>query len=317
MRLFKQTNIDFMGKRNIWYMISLITLLIGIAGFFIRGMQFGIDFLGGTEVLLRFDQPVQINEVRSAMDKAGFAGSEIKSFGNPRDILIRVAEQTEGTKVAEQIRANLSSTFSGNSFQVLSETKIGPKVGAELRRNAFYAVGATLLIIMVYIGFRFQFIYGVAGVIALLHDVLLTVGIVVLLNGMSPHLNLEITQNIMAAVLTLIGFSINDTVIVFDRIRENLKIHKTESLFSIMNKSINETLSRTVITSGTVILVLVVLIIFGGEVNRGFAFTFFIGTISGTYSSIYVASAIVLDFNNYKQKQKAAAAAKTVKAVKA
>jgi preprotein translocase subunit SecF len=310
MRLFKQTNIDFMGKRNIWYFISLVTLLIGIAGFFIRGMQFGIDFLGGTELMLRFEAPPAINEVRSAMDKAGFTGSEIKSFGDPKDILIRVAEQAEGAKVAEKIRENVAGQFPNNHFTVLKEDKIGPKVGAELRRNALYAVLATLLIIMVYIGFRFQFIYGLAGVIALIHDVFLTVGLVVLLNGISPHLNLEITQTIMAAVLTLIGFSINDTVIVFDRIRENLKIHKTDSLFNVMNKSVNETLSRTVITSGTVILVLIVLIIFGGEVNRGFAFTFFIGTISGTYSSIYVASAIVLDFTNYKNKKRAALAVK-------
>ena len=310
MRLFKQTNIDFMGKRNIWYIISLVTLLIGIAGFFIRGMQFGIDFLGGTELMLRFEAPPAINEVRSAMDKAGFTGSEIKSFGDPKDILIRVAEQAEGAKVAEKIRENVASQFPNNHFTVLKEDKIGPKVGAELRRNALYAVLATLFIIMVYIGFRFQFIYGLAGVIALIHDVFLTIGLVVLLNGISPHLNLEITQTIMAAVLTLIGFSINDTVIVFDRIRENLKIHKTDSLFNVMNKSVNETLSRTVITSGTVILVLIVLIIFGGEVNRGFAFTFFIGTISGTYSSIYVASAIVLDFTNYKNKKRAALAVK-------
>ena len=310
MRLFKQTNIDFMGKRNVWYVISLVTLLIGIAGFGIRGMQFGIDFLGGTELMLRFDNPPAINDVRTAMDKAGYTGSEIKSFGDPHDILIRVADQAEGAKVAEKIRESISGQFANNHFTVLKEDKIGPKVGAELRKNAIYAVLATLVIIMVYIGFRFQFIYGLAGVIALIHDVFLTIGLVIILNGMSPHLNLEITQTIMAAVLTLIGFSINDTVIVFDRIRENLKIHKTESLFTVMNKSINETLSRTVITSGTVILVLIVLIIFGGEVNSGFAFTFFIGTISGTYSSIYVASAIVLDYTNYQAKKKAALAAK-------
>lgn len=297
-----------MGKRNIWYMISLVTLLIGIAGFFIRGMQFGIDFLGGTELMLRFETAPAINEVRSSMDKAGFSGSEIKSFGDPKDILIRVAEQAEGAKVAEKIRAGLTTQFPNNQFQVLKEDKIGPKVGAELRKNAVYAVLATLLLIMTYIGFRFQFIYGLAGVISLVHDVVLTMGLVVLVNGISPHLNLEITQSIMAAVLTLIGFSINDTVIVFDRIRENLKIHKTDTLFNVMNKSVNETLSRTVITSGTVILVLIVLIVFGGEVNRGFAFTFFIGTISGTYSSIYVASAIVLDVTNYKNKKKSALA---------
>lgn len=318
MRIFHQTSIDFMGKRNLWYIISLITLLIGIGGYFVKGMQFGIDFIGGTELQLRFEQPAQINDIRSALDNAGFTGSEIKSLSDPRDVLVRVADQSEGAKVAEKIRESLTTKFAGNNFQVLSEVKIGPKIGAELRRNALYAVLATLIIILVYIGFRFEFIYGVAAVVALFHDVLLTVGLVIIFNGLSPHLNLEITQTIMAAVLTLIGFSTNDTVIVFDRIRENRKIHKTDSLFNIMNKSINETLSRTIITSGLVLLVLTVLIIFGGEVNRGFAFTFFIGTISGTYSSIYVASALVLDFNNWKNKRKASvAASKSVKAVKA
>jgi preprotein translocase subunit SecF len=310
MRLFKDINIDFMGKRHLWYIISLVTLLIGISGFFIRGMQFGIDFIGGTEVLLRFDQPVEINSVRMAMDKAGFTGSEIKSFGDPHDILIRVAEHAEGAKVAEKIREGLTTQFQGNHFTVLKEDKIGPKVGAELRRNALYAVLATLVIIMIYIGFRFEFIYGVAAVIALFHDVLLTIGMVVLLNGITVHLNLEITQSLMAAILTLIGFSTNDTVIVFDRIRENRKIHKTDSLFSIMNKSINETLSRTIITSGLVLLVLSVLVVLGGEVNRGFAFTFFLGTIFGTYSSIYVASAIVLDVTQWRAARKALNAAK-------
>lgn len=296
MHLFKKTNIDFMGKRNIFYSISLLTLIIGLVGIFFKGMSFGIDFLGGTELLLRFENPPAISDIRTAVDKLGYKGSEIKSFGTPNDILIFTAEQAEGGKVAEQIRGELQREFPDKKFTVLREDKIGPKIGAELRRNAVYAVGATMLIIMIYVGFRFRFIYGLAGVIAIFHDVIATLGIIVLLNGVSPHLSLEINQTIMAAFLTLIGFSINDTVIVFDRIRENLKIHKAESLKDIMNRSVNETLSRTVITSGTVILVLIVLIIFGGEVNRGFAFTFFIGTILGTYSSIYVASALVLDF---------------------
>lgn len=290
-----------MGKRNTWYTVSLITLLVGIAGIVFKGMTFGIDFLGGTELLLRFDTPPAISDIRKAVDNSGFKGSEIKTFGNPNDVLIFTAEQAEGAKIAELIRGELQKELPNNKFTVLREDKIGPKIGAELRRNAVYAVGATLLIIMIYIGFRFQFIYGLAGVIAIFHDVIATLGMVVLANGLSPHLNLEINQTIMAAFLTLIGFSINDTVIVFDRIRENLKIHKAESLFTIMNRSVNETLSRTVITSGTVILVLIVLFIFGGEVNRGFAFTFLVGTIFGTYSSIYVASAIVLDYNIRKR----------------
>lgn len=304
MHLFKKTNIDFMGKRQTAYVISLITLVIGLSGIFFKGMAFGIDFLGGTELLLRFDNPPAISDIRTAMDKIGFKGSEIKSFGNPNDILIFTTTQSEGGKGAEQMRSELQKEFPNSKFSVLREDKIGPKIGAELRRNAIYAVGATMLLIMIYVGFRFQFIYGVAGVVAIFHDVIASLGIIVLLNGMNPHLSLEINQTIMAAFLTLIGFSINDTVIVFDRIRENLKIHKAESLFNVMNRSVNETLSRTVITSGTVILVLIVLIIFGGEVNRGFAFTFFVGTILGTYSSIYVASALVLDFTIRQAKKK-------------
>ncbi len=296
MRLFKVTHIDFMGKRMIWYSISGLTLLVALVGIFFKGMTLGIDFLGGTELLVRFEQPVQINEVRGAMDKIGFPRSEIKTFGNPKDILLRTPEQAQGSVIAERIRSGLSAQFPNNKFNVLKEDKIGPKIGAELRRNAIYAVFATMLIIMIYVGFRFKFIYGVAGVIAIFHDVIATLGVIVLFDGVSPYLNLEMSQNLMAAFLTLIGFSINDTVIVFDRVRENIKIHRSESLFTIINKSVNETLSRTVITSGTVILVLIVLIIFGGEVNRGFAFTFMIGTIFGTYSSIYVASAIVLDY---------------------
>jgi len=310
MRLFKLTHIAFMGKRRLWYALSLVTLLVGIAGFAVRGMQFGIDFLGGTELMLRFDNPPAINDVRAAMEKGGFSGAEIKTFGVSTDILIRVAEQADGGKVAEKIRDNVTGSFPDNKFQVLKEDKIGPKVGAELRRNAIYAVIATLFLIMIYIGFRFEFIYGLAGVISLIHDVMLTLGVVIILNGMSPYLNLELTQTIMAAFLTLIGFSINDTVVVFDRIRENKKIHKTESLYNIMNNSVNETLSRTIITNGTVILVLVVLMFAGGEVNRGFAFTFFIGSIFGTYSSIYVASASVLDYTLWQNKKKAAKAAK-------
>jgi preprotein translocase SecF subunit len=296
MRLFKVTHIDFMGMRMIWYSLSGLAIVVALVGILFKGMTLGVDFLGGTELLVRFEQPVQINEVRGAMDKIGFPRSEIKTLGNPKDILLRTPEQAQGSVIAERIRSGLSAQFPNNKFTVLKEDKVGPKIGAELRRNAVYAVFAAMLIIMIYIGFRFKFIYGVAGVVALFHDVIATLGVVVLFDGVSSYLNLEMSQNLMAAFLTLIGFSINDTVIVFDRVRENIKIHRSESLFTIMNKSVNETLSRTVITNGSVILVLIVLIIFGGEVNRGFAFTFLIGTIFGTYSSIYVASAIVLDY---------------------
>jgi preprotein translocase subunit SecF len=289
-----------MGKRYLWYSLSGLTLFVGLMAILFKPVNYSIDFVAGTELLVRFQTPPSINDVRTTLDKIGLPGTEIKTFGAPTDILIRTSAQEEGTTIADRIHSGLAAQFQDNKFEVLRKEKIEPKIGAELRRNAVYAVVATLFIILVYIGFRFKFIYGVAAVIALFHDVLLTLGLVILFNGISSHLNLEISQNLMAAFLTLIGFSTSDTVIVFDRIRENLKIYRSESLFTVMNKSINETLSRTVITSGTVIMVLVVLIIFGGEVNRGFAFTFLIGTITGTYSSIYVASAIVLDYTRYK-----------------
>lgn len=292
-----------MGTRKIWYSVSGAVILAGIIGIFFRGVTFGIDFLGGTEILLRFEKAPEIADVRTAVQNAGFSSNEIKSFGTPNDILVRTLELTEGTKTIDVIRESLKNAFPDNEITVLKSYKISAKIGSELRENAIYAIFSALLIILLYIGFRFQFIYGVAGVIALFHDVITTFGIIVLLNGLSPHLNLEIDQNIMAAFLTLVGFSINDTVVVFDRIRENLKIHKSENLTTIMNRSVNETLSRTIITNGTVFLVLLVLVIFGGEVNRGFAFTFFIGTILGTYSSIYVASALVLDFSERKAKK--------------
>lgn len=303
MRILQNTKIDFMGTRKVWYSISGLVILVGLIGAAVRGVSFGIDFLGGSEVLVRFQNAPELGDVRNAVQAAGFSSTEVKTFGNPNDILIRTPEQGKGAAVLDMIRGSLEKAFPAGSFTILKEDKIGPKIGAELRTNAVYAVVSALLIIMIYIAFRFQFIYGLAGVIALFHDVIATFGVIVLLNGLSPHLNLEIDQNIMAAFLTLVGFSINDTVVVFDRIRENLKVHKAEDLTTIMNRSVNETLSRTIITNGTVFLVLLVLVIFGGEVNRGFAFTFFIGTILGTYSSIYVASALVLDYSTRRKTQ--------------
>jgi preprotein translocase SecF subunit len=228
------------------------------------------------------------------MDKIGFGKAEIKSFGSPRDILIQTVEQGEGSTIAERIRGGLTERFPQNQFSVLREDKIGPKVGTELRRNAVYAVMASLIAIGIYVGFRFKFIYGVGAVVALFHDVLVTLGLVSICDGM---LNLELNQSMVAAFLTLVGLSMNDTVVIFDRIRENQKIFRNMPLQELMNKSLNETLSRTIITSGTVFVVLIVLLMFGGEVNRGFAFALTIGITTGTYSSIYIASAMALEWS--------------------
>jgi preprotein translocase SecF subunit len=293
MRFFKKTSIDFMGKRGLWYSVSATLIFVGMITLAIRGVDFGIDFLGGTELIVQFTQPVSISQVRTAMDKIGMGKAEIKTFGSDRDILIRTAEQAEGMTIGDRMRTALQESFPANPYSVLKEDKIGPKIGAELRRNAIYAVLASVIAIGVYVGFRFKFIYGVGAVVALFHDVLVTLGMIAIFNGV---FNLEINQNMIAAFLTLVGLSVNDTVVIFDRMRENQKIFRSMGLMEVMNKSLNETLSRTIITSGTIFIVLVVLLAVGGEVTRGFAFALTIGIVTGTYSSIYIASAIVLDW---------------------
>ena len=302
MRFFKKTNIDFMGIRGKMYFLSTAIIVCGMISLFVKGVNYGIDFRGGTELVLTFNSTPDYSQLRASLAKAGLPDCEIKSFGNEQTVLIRTTKQGEGMAIANQIKAAIQKDLSGLSFQSGLETKIGPKIGKELRRDAVNAVLATLVVILAYIAIRYKFIYGVGAVLSLYHDVLLTVGIISLLDGVIPSLNLEITQEMIAAFLTLVGLSVNDTVVVFDRIRENSRIYRSMSLNDVMNKSINDTLSRTIITSGTIFGALVVLLLMGGEVTRGFAFTLTIGIITGTYSSIYIASAIVLDNTLRKKK---------------
>jgi preprotein translocase subunit SecF len=304
MRLFKKTNIDFIGKRFICYSISGALILAGLISIAVSGLDYGIDFLGGTEIVAHFTTPVAIGDVRTALGTITLGESEIKNFGSQNDILIRTRKQGLGAPVSNEIQDALRKQFPQNELTLLKEDKIGPKIGGELRLDALKAIIVSLIAILIYLAFRFQFVYSASAVIALFHDVLLTLGVVSIVNNLSTTLNLEISQSMLAAFLTLIGFSVNDTVVIFDRIRENRKLYRTEGLVPIFNRSINETLSRTIITSGTIVLVLLVLFIFGGEVNRGFTFTLLIGITTGTYSSIYVASALVIDWTFFKERRK-------------
>ncbi|MBL8006654.1 MAG: protein translocase subunit SecF [Ignavibacteria bacterium] len=297
MRIFENTNYDFLGRRKTFYVVSAIVILIGFTVLFLtRSIPLGIDFSGGTEIQIKFEKDVDIAELREAMDAAGFAGMEIKTMGSQRDVLLRTPMQEEGQLVSDKIQTGIKAKISGNNFTVERTDKVGPKIGAELRRNALFAVIFSLIAILIYLAFRFQFVFAVGAVVALFHDVLITIAVIAIFDAVFPSLRLEFNQSMLAAFLTLVGFSSNDTVIVFDRIRENIKVFKNEDTLHVMNRSINSTLSRTVITSGTVFLTVLVLFIFGGEVNRSFAFTFGIGIITGTYSSIFVASAIVVDW---------------------
>lgn len=301
MRIIPPTNIDFMGLRNRAYLFSLIIIIMGIISLIFKGIDYGIDFLGGTEIVVEFTEPPDIGEIRSVMIKAGFPTAEIKTYGNPRIVMIRTEEQAEGTQIADKMKDALIGSFQKTFHQVLEEQKIGPKVGAEMRRDALYAVIFSLIAMLVYIGLRFKFVYGIGAVVALFHDVLVTLGIISLVDKLTPFTNFEINQNMIAAFLTLVGLSVNDTVVVFDRIRENQKIYRSMGIYELINKSVNQTLSRTIITSATIFMVTVVIFFLGGEVNRGFAFALIVGVTVGTYSSIFIASSVVLEYTIRKQ----------------
>jgi preprotein translocase subunit SecF len=296
MRLFHHTNIDFMGKRKKMYLLSSVIILLGLISLLTKGVHYGIDFTGGTELVVQFSDRPDVGAIRSMMGTIGFQGAEIKTFGDETRILIRTQEQAEGTLIGDRIKDGLRTSFGSLQPKVLEEQKIGPKIGKELRTDAIYAVVASLFAIGIYVWFRFKFIYGIGAIVALFHDVLVTLGLISILDGLTPMTNFEIDQNMIAAFLTLVGLSVNDTVVIFDRLRENQKRYKTLELGELMNKSLNETLSRTIITSGTIFIVTVILFLLGGEVNRGFGFALTVGIITGTYSSIYIASAVVLDY---------------------
>ncbi len=301
MRFFRKTNIDFIGKRRTWYYVSTFITLAGIIWALFRGVEYGIDFAGGTEVQLQFQKNVGIEEVRSALDKASIRGAEVKYYGKDESgVLIRVREGAQGaqagSEATKKVLSAIDQGFPTNKAQLLQEQHIGPKIGAELRQKAILAVLFTCIVILIYLAFRFRFVYGLGAVIAIVHDVLVAFAFAVICNGLVPWLNLEMNSTLLAAFLTIVGFSVNDTVIIFDRIREDQRKYKGQGLKEIMNRAINETLPRTIITSGTVFLTLLVLFIWGGEVLRGFAFTMLIGVITGTYSSIFVASAIAYDW---------------------
>lgn len=303
MRIFESTNIDFLGKRRMFYIISISVIIIGMITLYFKGIPKGIDFQGGTEMQVRFDNDVDVHNLRGIMDNAGFTGMEIKTMGDAKNLLLRTPIQGEGQTVADKIQGAIHNELKDNNFSVMRIDKVGPKIGKELTSNALKAVIFSLIGILIYLSFRFQFVYSFGAVVGLFHDVLITISAVALADAIIPGLQLELNQTMLAAFLTLIGFSVNDTVIVFDRIRENIKLFKNEDIENVMNKSVNATLSRTIITSGTVFLTVLVLFIFGGEVLRGFAFVFGIGIITGTYSSVFVSSSIVVDWKHHVLKK--------------
>jgi preprotein translocase subunit SecF len=298
--LFKDIKIDWLGKRKLFFAISVGLLLLGMASLLKqRTFRYGVDFRGGTSVKVRFHEHVPVDQIRKLMPN----GSEIQELGGGNDVVIdfeaptQNAEATQGREVIEQA---LNTNFKGK-FDILDAKSVGPKVGTDLRRDAVLATLYALAGILVYIAFRFEWVYGAAAVFAVFHDTLVTLGFFSLFQR-------EINLTVIAALLTLVGYSVNDTIVVFDRIRENLKVRRRDDLESIMNDSINQTLSRTILTSGLTFLTVLALFLFGGEIINNFAFAMVIGIIVGTYSSIAVASPLVLIYTRMRTPPTAQAA---------
>ena len=291
LEILGKTNIDFIGKRKYSFIFSGIMVLLGLIALvqIARGAaNLGIDFAGGTAVQLKFEQPVRIDEARKALETNGLSDVELQEFGQDNKLLIRVkASTTIEEKTAERVVGIFTKEFPNNKFVVDSTTEIGPTIGKKLQEDALVAVVVSFAGIILYIAARFELRFGVAAALATFHDVLAVIGAFYLLDK-------EITLLIVTALLTLAGYSLTDTVVVFDRIRENLKLRRRENEETTINSAINQVLSRTIVTSLTVVIVLIPLTVAGGEVLHDFSLALLWGVIFGTYSSVFVASPLVL-----------------------
>ncbi len=320
MELFRDVNVDWLGKK--WYFLAF-SLIFSVAGVISMGWHWahtgspvalGVDFRGGTQVQLQFQQVPDADQIRVALEAAGIRDARIQAYDKPenREMLISLPEQTNESALdagQKQIVDALHSHY-GNPFTVRNVQVVGPTVGRQLEKQAGLATLYSLLGMLVYLWFRFQLIYGVAAVVACFHDTLITVGAFALSGK-------EISLTVIAAILTLIGYSMNDTIVVFDRIRENLRMSRRESLPDVVNRSINQTLSRTVLTSGLTFLTVLSLFIFGGEVLGGFSFALVVGILIGTYSSIAVAAPMLVAWQDWRARSGKGTALPAAKRVKA
>jgi len=309
MALFENANYDFIKWR--WHAIGLSAIIIiaGLAYGIQKGIPLGIDFSGGTILVVKFDQPVSDDQVRQAL-VASIAGDQvIQTYGDAsaNQKLIRLPQlvQEETAALDTNARAVVEALTKANvgKFEVLSQELVGPVVGADLQRRGIYATLASILGITIYIGLRFRFAFAIGAIAATLHDVLVTLAFLF-------FFGYDLSLNVVAAILTITGYSVNDTIVIFDRVRENMRTKRRDSLEKVVNESVNQTLSRTIITAGTTFLAVLALYLFGGEVLEGFAFTMLVGIISGTYSTIFIAAAIAIILGNKQAKGRPAQGAR-------
>ena len=270
--------------------LSSILIIVSLILLIFKGLNFGIDFKGGTLIELRSsDTKINVSSLRDNLNQMDLGDVSVKKFGNDKDYLVKFENDNNNKDVVEEIRFNIDKSF-GNNFDFRRVENVGPKVSAELLKSGIIAISVSLAVMLIYIWIRFEWQFSLGAIIALFHDVIITLGLFSLLN-------LEINLSIIAAVLTIVGYSMNDTVVIFDRVRENLKKYSDIKIFELTNISINETLSRTLITSITTLLALLSILFFGGEILKGFSLAMIFGVIFGTYSSIYIANTVLVRLN--------------------
>ncbi len=301
MEIFKRvTEFDFMGKKGVAVTLSSLVILIGIVSILIHGgLKYGIDFAGGTLVQLKFKSPPVIEDVRDGLKTIGLGDSEIQEFGSKDHILIRVERSEEKLEeVGTRIKSSLDGKYPNEEIVIERVEMVGPKVGKDLREKAILSIIYAIIGIVIYISWRFEFQYAIAAIIALIHDVMVTMGVFSIADK-------EFTLVIVAAFLAIIGYSLNDTIVIFDRIRENMRRRGKKEQVEVINASINQTLSRTILTSGTTLLVVVALFFLGGEIIHDFSFALLVGVMVGTYSSIFIASVFLVYWANRAKTKRA------------
>lgn len=301
MQLFRSgTHFDFIGKKKFTLWISTIAILVSFGSILYHGgLRYGVDFAGGLLVQIKFAKPVDISEVRGTLDATGYKDANVQKFGGENEFLVRVEKTSEDLEaVSKSMQTSLQERFKDKGLEIRRVEVVGPRVGKDLKTKAMWAVGLAFLGILIYVAFRFhEFSFGLGGIVALFHDVIVTYGAVSIFN-------IEFSLNVLAVILTIIGFSINDTIVIFDRVRENVKKIRKENIVTIFNISINETLERTILTTGTVMMVVLILFFFAGEVIHDFTIALIVGLITGTYSTVYIASPVVLFWEQYVTKKR-------------
>ncbi len=289
-------NINFVGKMKIFFYISIGLTVAALAFMIIRGPNMGIDFAGGTSLQIQFKQPTSIDKIRHALAPLNLENSVIQQVGSKdnNEYLVRTEVTTSDLKgLTDKIEETLTAAYGKGQVETRRAEVVGPKAGKDLRQKGFLALCFSFVGMLIYISWRYEFRYALGGIIALIHDVLVTIGVFTLMGR-------EFTLTVIAALLTIVGFSINDTVVVFDRIRENVRKNPKKPLGEVINASINQTLSRTILTSLTVVIVLLALFFFAGEVLHDFTVTLLIGVVFGTYSSVFIASPLVLVWESFR-----------------